>query len=187
MDLSVQQEFERCLVADLDTLITAEHPSSKVGAGGRSWNLPSGDQRALAIWGIPIFGPDSASVQVQLQGDVQAGAEPEFHGQGIDAYRLGTYWERDVVAVSGDGAVLGVWTRFEPFVAFINSSVAAFVEISWRWLFVRQALMRLGETDEDYLQAYASLDRFKQLIHSVDPAVASDQRFEWWNGICSSW
>ena len=85
--------------------------------------------------------------------------------------------------VAGGGEVVGVPDNDALGLSYINSSAALFVDISWRWAFVRRILIGV----EDYEYLYDSLGRFQQYAQTVDSAIRVDLRFAWWNGVIEGW
>lgn len=178
--------FNRYLHAPLESLITPDQQSSKPSPSIESWNLPDRDKQALESWGLPIIDAGLSFAQISLWGDVQDTAAPEFDAHGSRGYRLGRFWQWTIVAADGVGVVLGVQQEPDVRTAFINSDVASFVEISWRWHFVRRLLVELDADGAPDDQVFAYTDRFCERVQSIDAALEDEQRFAWWSGIIRS-
>jgi hypothetical protein len=187
VDHELQREFALCLTRPLDHVVDALDVPGSVGPpSAESWSLPPGDRAALRRWGIPIDETRSGPAAVQLAGAVQAGDAPEIKTGGIVAYYLGTYWRRRLGAVVDSGEVIGVTTDSQERISRINSSVSAFVEITWRWTCARRTLSAIDDSG-DYQQLYDCLAAFQNYVHALDPAVRDNPEFEWWNGITNGW
>lgn len=171
----------------------------------RTWGLPDG----------PLFRPGlqsgSAPVLVPL---ITGEGERRLIAPDQRLYLLGAYGSELVVdgekvtmrvgAVGGSGRVLGIRPRplpvddlppqlqtyyamlYQPAVRFFNSSVAAFVEVAWRW---RAAVEVLGRypcpEGEDELAAwFARRDTCRQQILAgmvrIDPALADPHLAAMW-------
>lgn len=187
MNEEVEEKFERALSGDLGTLGVDGELSSKGGMNVSAWDLPEDDRRSLAVYGLPVRELDLGFEQVRLGGDIQEGVTPEIHLDDSVAYRLGTFWDWKIGAIAGRGVVLGFADNPETGPTFINSSVSAFVEVSWRWRIAANALHELGDREEDDEQLFASLERFRQHLALFDPELADDEKSEWWTGMCKNW
>lgn len=209
LDRDPRKAFEASLAADLDLLACPTAPASRLEPQA-AWAIPAADLTALRRWGVPIVPDPRPQQRVQLAGEVQNEADPRIlTGSGERAYLLGTYWRMRVGAVEKVGTVIGVRTdedaaSFGNSVVYINSSVAAFIEIAWRWAYASSALRNLSAHDYDYL--YDGLDEFRALVHRLDPATdpestasgsgevgsepgaaPPDHKFPFWDGIIEGW
>lgn len=179
----LQVVFDSCLNDELDVLVNS---CSYVSMGSQvvgTWNLPENDRSSLLRFGVPIFDFDGDRSSVQLMGDVQVASFPEINERDVIAYSLGTFWRRRIGASVETGVVVGVPDDSEPDLSYINNSVAAFIEIAWRWGCARRALLAI----EDYEQLYECLAKFQEFVHVLDPVVKDDPRFSWWNGVIEGW
>ena len=199
LDPDPRAAFAKSLTADLDLLSRA--PASRLAEQDADWMVPASDLAALRRWGVAIVPDPRPAHRVQLAGDVQHDAEPSITtDDGVRAYLMGTYWRMRVGAIEKTGTVIGVRTAedaasFGNFGSYINSSVAAFIEVSWRWAWASAALLRLPGEDYEYL--FECLEEFRGFVHRLDPVTAAEARddpdaasaarFTFWDGIVDGW
>lgn len=179
----LQQAFDDVLALSLDELVIRDPARSCAPPTAERWRLPRGDIEALWRWGVPIFAPPEEGL-VQLVGAVQEEADPALVERGQTAYRLGRYWLRTIGAAQDSGIVIGIPDAVNRDVSFINGSVAAFVEVAWRWYGVAPFLFGM---EEDQAQLDANLYRFSEYVHALDPITATDDRFRWWDDLIEDW
>jgi hypothetical protein len=183
VDDELQREFMLCLTRPLDDVVGAlDIPASRAPRTADRWSLPPADRQALQRWGVPVDETRAGRAAVRLAGAVQAGDAPEVNDDDTVAYLLGTYWRRRLGAVVGSGRVVGVAADAPRRVSPVNSSVAAFVDVAWRWAAARRVLAAIEEHG-DYRQYYDDLAMFRDHVHAVDAAVRDDPAYEWWDGI----
>ncbi|MFE2064034.1 SUKH-4 family immunity protein [Streptomyces sp. NPDC059467] len=182
MNRDVPPTLEECLTAPLAQVVSWGLPSSRLD-DERRWDIAEDDALALKEFGVAVFEEDGGRGGIQLVGSLQSGNNPLIRRRGVEAYSLGTYWRREIGVLSGSGEVVGVPDDGSLDVSFINTSAALFVDISWRWAFVRRVLLDV----EDYEYLYDSLGRFQQYAQAVDSAIRDDPRFAWWNGVIEGW
>ena len=181
-EVELQQAFERCLSDPLDQIAGRCGPGATASRVVDAWNLPASDRQALISVGVPIF-EDATQSPIQLAGEIQSAELPSLTERGYLAYRIGRYWRREIGVLEQSGTVVGFPDDAELDVSFLNSSLAAFLEIAWRWNCARKVLL----ATEDYEQLYENLGRFQDYVHSLDPIVSSDPKYAWWNGIVEGW
>ncbi|MFD6344746.1 SUKH-4 family immunity protein [Streptomyces roseolus] len=128
----------------------------------------------LARWGVP---------------DIEDfGFTPEPHGtlakeadsSGDSLLRIGTYWRWGIV-VTDQGEVRGTQLDEWPEV-FVNSSVEAFVETSWRWYHTWLEAERMGW----YIECFDVVDNFLEYAIARDPRVDLEER-SLWKMVVKSW
>jgi len=185
MDSELQGSFEACLDSDLAQLMetSVPAPASKAPPEVEQWDLPDSDIHALRQWGVPIFETGGDPTGIQLQGDVQRGNVPLLNERDLHAYLLGRYWRRRIGAIVHHGTVIGLPDDTSLNVSYLNSSVSAFIEISWRWKAAKDVL----HATDDIEQLYGNLHRFQEFVHGLDPLVGTDPRYSWWDGILEGW
>jgi len=123
----------------------------------RQWDLPESDRQALLRWGLPeesdLTPHFQAGADPELVPNVAGERERQVASPGDRLYTL-VYWglnEVRIGAVAGTGRVLKLQPKpttvddfplafreiyagfYRPSVEFFGSSVAQFVEASWRW------------------------------------------------------
>ncbi|MCX3058367.1 SUKH-4 family immunity protein [Streptomyces beihaiensis] len=182
MNRDVPPTLEECLAAPLAQVVSWGLPASRLGEEQR-WNIAEEDSLALREYGIAVFEEGGGRGGIQLVGSLQSGNDPSIRRRGVEAYSLGSYWRREIGVVADSGEVVGVPDDDTLGLSYINSSAALFVDISWRWAFVRRILIGV----EDYEYLYDSLGRFQQYAQTVDSAIRDDLRFAWWNGVIEGW
>lgn len=112
---------------------------------------------------------------------------------GQPCYRLGFHWWRTLVAVRSSGEVWalaplrptgplpGLVVGAAP--VRVNSSVAAFVDLAWRWHRMFPILVALGGRDGFFTAAELFLARLPEL----DASLRDDERFPWWRDLILNW
>ncbi|MCB8908258.1 MULTISPECIES: SUKH-4 family immunity protein [unclassified Streptomyces] len=158
----------RALTADLAELVVPEKamrlrpPSSLV-----SGTLSEQDLVLLEQWGIPNveelgFAPEAGGTLV------------EEAGSPVDPFlRIGVYW-RWKIGVTGQGDIRGLQLEEWPDV-FVNSSVNAFVETSWRWYHTWLEAKEMGW----YIEVFDVLDDFLEFATLRDANVGTNERSLW--------
>lgn len=133
------------------------------------WSVPSSDRKALAQWGLPIL------EQYELVANIQEEATPVENESGWKYYSLGAWINFEITAASPSGEVWGVpltnWDRTD---YFINSSIANFIEMAWRWYQISTVV-----NSEDSVDCYACLHHLFDFIVARDPRVASSDNSLW--------
>lgn len=171
----------------------------------RAWGLPEGPlfRPGLQAASAPVLVPNVAgecerrliAPDQRLYVLGRYGSELLFNGEDL-TYRVG--------AVVGSGRVLGMHSRpltiedipqvlralppdfSRSAVRFINSSVAAFVEVGWRWRAALTVLLRypcpneLEEMDAWYDQQDAVFPQVLAGMVRIDPALAEPQLDSLW-------
>jgi hypothetical protein len=157
--LSIEDRVAAAMTAPLEEVLAAGQAVRPPEDLVRQWDLPESDRQALLRWGLPqdrdmrpLFqaGADPALVP-NLAGE----QERQVASPGDRLYTL-VHWGREelqlrIGAVAGTGRVLMIRPKpftvddlppilresnaglYHPSVMFFNSSVAQFVETSWRW------------------------------------------------------
>jgi hypothetical protein len=135
----------------------------------RDWQVEPADLRAFTTWGLPVVGDGN------LVPDPRPG--PEDGG----AYRIGTEWGAVVGVLAGSGRVVR-FGRTDPSPMVVNSTLAAFVESAWRylWLFRQEG----GHYDDDTDDV---LDAFLAKLQTIDPAVGDDPGSSYWPSVVEHW
>ncbi|WP_143175796.1 SUKH-4 family immunity protein [Cryptosporangium aurantiacum] len=173
------------------------------------WHLPEPDRSALRQWGLPdgpLLRPTLQPASRPTLKPTVAG-EPERRLISADAqlYLLGVYgadFNPDLTirvgAIAGTGRVMGIRARplttddvheqlrphhpdlYRPAVCYFNASVAAFVEVAWRW-YAAVELLRANpapdytEPFEAHEQHHAEVERscatFLARMTSLDPTL----------------
>lgn len=155
--LSVEQRVAAAMTAPLEEILVPGKAVKPREDLVRLWDLPESDRQALLRWGLPEDSDMTpffqAGADPALVPNVAGERERQAASPGDRLYTLARWGldELRVGAVAGTGRVLVV--RPEPFtvddlplglrefyaglyhpaVEFFNSSVARFVEASWRW------------------------------------------------------
>lgn len=124
----------------------------------RQWDLPESDRQALLRWGLPEGGDMyplfQAGTDPELVPNAAGERERQVASPGDRLYTLTDWGLNELLrigAVAGTGRVLKIQPKpftvddlplaarefypglYHPSVEFFNSSVAQFVETSWRW------------------------------------------------------
>jgi len=154
------------IVPDVQVLVPAE--------ATRDWRVGAADLRALTTWGLPVVGAGN------LVPDPQPGPH-DFRYDGEESYRLATEWGAVVGVVAGSGRVVR-FGRTDPQPMLVNSTMAAFIESAWRylWLFRQES----GHYDDDTDDV---LDAFLAKIQDLDPAVGDDPDSSYWPSVVEHW
>lgn len=163
------------------------------------WDLPEGDRVALVSWGLPADKLMRPDVQQESSPVLVPNVAGERERRLISAdqrlYKLIDWssgpMERWIGAVAGTGGVLTIRPApmtvddlhpqmrpyhpgfYAPAVNFLNSSVAQFIDVSWRWRAAREVLSTLPEPDP---RLFASRTEAKE---AFDAHVATVKRCEW--------
>ena len=222
--MSLEAEIAHLLAAPLETLLDVNHqvradsridqwnlpPSDRHAL--RAWGLPK----------RPLFRPGlQAESAPTLVPNVAGERERRLIASGQRLYLLGAYGSLvvngedltlRVGADASSGRVVGIRSRpltvediprvlradytgyYQPAVRFLNSSVAAFVEVAWRWRAAVEALRRYPYPDnkvddlvawKDELDAYyarqeASRQHVLAGMVRIDPALADPQLESIW-------
>ncbi|MEU8525029.1 MULTISPECIES: SUKH-4 family immunity protein [Streptomyces] len=201
MDKQAQRDLEELLARDMDGVAVPPPPVARPTDVARRWDLPARDVEALMRWGLPLLNEDgelpshlpSADFQSellpQLDLSVPTGGpfDPEHHrGVGLSAYRLAASDWLTYGVVRGEGSVCAIRNRTSAATALVNTSVAAFVECSWRWW---RALDIIGPLeDEDDETYWWCLERFAEWSVGIDPQakVRSPVEQSWWESVALS-
>lgn len=174
------------------------------------WDLPDADREALRTYGLPrgsSLEPAPQDVAAPLlRPNVAGDRERRFIAADERLYRLGTYGaDYDasltirVGAVAGSGRVLGIRARpltvadlhpqlrpyhpglYLPAVCYFNASLAAFVEVAWRWYAAVEVFRQYREPDpverrDEIARYHAEVARTTALIAErvilIDPSLA---------------
>ncbi|MFE5715549.1 hypothetical protein ACFQ7J_32625 [Streptomyces sp. NPDC056501] len=158
----------RALTVDLAELVVPEKAMRlRPPSAGGSGNLSEQDLAPLERWGIPNveelgFTPEAGGTPVE-----------EVGSPGDPFFRICVYW-RWKIGVAGQGEVRGLQLEEWPDV-FVNSSVDAFVETSWRWYHTWLEAKEMGW----YIEVFDVLDEFLAFAARKDPRVERDERSLW--------
>ncbi|MCY1141462.1 SUKH-4 family immunity protein [Actinoplanes sp. Pm04-4] len=185
-DREILQEFHQFLTASLDDLVDASSASMGLPQIVERWAIPSEHKVFVLTYGVPIEqDPDG----LQLRGDVQWVTDPEVAVSGRLGYRLGSDWGRTLAAMAPSGEVWAVRSPLDPrysirtAVAQVNSSVTAFIDLSWRWHTLRPLLLALGYRDAFFDAAEAYLARLTE----IDEALMDEKEYPWWRDLILDW
>ena len=188
------------------------------------WDLPEGDRAGLVLWGLPadrLMRPDvQQESSPMLVPNVAGEQERRLISAGQRLYRL-IDWssgpvEHWIGAVAGTGRVLTIRPApmtvddlhpqmrpyhpgfYAPAVSFASSSVAQFIEVSWRWRAAREVLLTLKwpdprlfasrtEAKEAFDAHVATVKRCERIIldhiERIDSRVRAEDPDSLWRGI----
>jgi hypothetical protein len=179
-----------------------------VGAIAEQWDLPGSDRAALTDYGLPrgpllVPSPQAVTAPI-LSPNVAGERERRLVSADQQLYQLGVYgadFDSDLTirvgAVAGSGRVLGVRARpmtvtdlhpqlrayhvglYHPAVCYFNVSVAAFVEIAWRWRAAVEAIRtQVDSLVDDSYELHAELEQagsaFLNSMALIDPTLTDD-------------
>lgn len=65
----------------------------------------------------------------------------------------------------------------------VDSSITAFIDLSWRWHTMRPLLLELGYRDAFFNAAEVYLARLTE----IDEALTDEDRYPWWRDLILSW
>jgi len=183
--------MRRCFTAELDQVVEAADAAHGVPSVVANWRLSDRDREALLRYGVPINRGDTRGAQ--LVGDVQSELDPTVLVGDRPGYRLGSHWWRKLAALAGSGKVvaiapdesedpLGKLAVGTP-PTYVNSSVARFVDVAWRWNYL-MPLFRAA----DYSNAfYEGTEEFLDALPTLDPALAEEEEYPWWRNLVLGW
>ncbi|MFE9404010.1 SUKH-4 family immunity protein [Streptomyces sp. NPDC006530] len=166
----------RALSQPLDLLVAAEHQAAAASGNVSAWQLPSADKTVLARWGLPLI------EECRLIPNIQEGMSPEMNVRGRQFYTLGLFADHEIGALVKIGEVRGIPLNQALPESFINSSVAQFVETSWRWYWVWKEVNALRFD----IAQYDILDSFLDFATKLDPPVGTAET-SLWRGLIESW
>ena len=170
----------------------------RAGAVIDPWRLPESDRSALRTWGLPegplLHPTPQAESQPVLVPNIASESERRLLSADRRLYLLGTYGADfdpslsiRVGAVADTGQVIGIRARpvttddiaeqlrayhpnlYHPAVCYFNGSVAAFVEVAWRW----RAAVELLRAHPDRSTPRPSKNTSSTTPKSNDPARRS--------------
>lgn len=203
------------MAAPLDTIIAPDRRERPPMTVVRRWDLPETDRVALTRWGLPTDQIMTPAVQLETEPQLVPNVAGEYERRLISPdqrlYDLGRWGGHDLTpkigAVAGDGRVLSIRATpltahdlhpqlrehhqglYHPAVDFISSSVAQFVEVTWRWRAAIEVLRDLHEPHytrpEEEFDAYiARLQACERIVLSrveaIDPEVRADNSKALW-------
>jgi hypothetical protein len=171
--LAIEERLEAVMVAPLYTLVAADCQARPTQDRVARWELPEADRTALTTWGLPT--DQIMMPQIQLDSEpllipnVASERERRLIAPDQRLYRLGRLGRHDqtpaIGVVAGDGRIMSIRETpltaddlhpslrehyrglYKPAVDFISSSVAQFVEVTWRW---RAAVAVLRDLEEPH-------------------------------------
>lgn len=140
------------------------------------WNLPERDRAALRAWGMPSDMPMAADPQLGVEPELTPTIASDQERRLLTAdrrlYRLGRWGRHPLApmigALAGDGTVFGLKEAplttadlppvmqdrypdlYNPAVTYLNSSVAQFLEVAWRWRAASRILREVTETEPPF-------------------------------------
>jgi hypothetical protein len=157
--LSVEERVAAAMTAPLEEVLAVGQAVRPPEGLVRRWDLPESDRQSLLRWGLPqdihmrpLF---QAGADPALVPNLAGAQERRVASPGDRLYTL-VHWGREelqlrIGAVAGTGRVLKIQPKpttaddlppilgeshaglYHPSVEFFNSSVAQYVEASWRW------------------------------------------------------
>ena len=198
------EDFLGVLDAPLDSLIV---PAVQVHFGEivDRWDLPPEDRAALRRWGLPkshlALPEPQDEAEPTLVPNVAGPAERALLAPDQRLYRLG-WWGMDdrspaIGAVAGDGRVMVILRApltvadlpfsLQPYypdfhraaVQFVNSSVAHYVEVAWRWYAANAVYQRMDRPPSSEVLAYLALEieqrrRLLAGLTAIDPSIGDE-------------
>lgn len=216
----MQERVKSILKAPLDVLVFGKERVCPQDEMVRDWDLPEKDLSALVSWGLPVDVERQPNIQREpgpvLTPNVASEREERLIGRDERLYRLISQGGEDVHwigAVAGSGRVLAISPEpmtvndihpqlrahrpdfYKPSVAFVNSSIAQFVEISWRWWTVEQLFYALrspnpmnftdrAKAKDAFLAHIDLIERCERLvlehIELIDDKAFPDGRNSFW-------
>ncbi|MFG2908966.1 SUKH-4 family immunity protein [Kitasatospora sp. NPDC048286] len=167
---TMRDRTREILALPLDRVVaSADQEMVKDTTALDKWVVPRPDLKALREWGLPLL------EDYHLVSHIHEGGQPEELDDGRKYYSLGTFTNFEVVAASPSGEVWGLpLIDWFPVDYFINSSIAGYIESSWRWYRISQIVYA-----EDSIERHACLQDFFDFIAMHDPKVASSQKSLW--------
>lgn len=182
-NMELQSKFSQILEDSLRSLSRGDYGASYPPPRLAHWGLSGEDEAALREFGIPVMEPHGGRHGVQLVGDIQDAPGPEIKSTSGNAFRLADYWGRSIGVLQGSSLVIAVPHDDDQALGYVNSTVQAFVETSWRWCFASRLLKQMTDSE----QLYGNLERFFDLACELDSEVGEESRFNWWPGIIGGW
>ncbi|MFG2691703.1 SUKH-4 family immunity protein [Streptomyces sp. NPDC048405] len=164
------------LARPLDGLVVADDQVINSSTDVERWNLARSELQALTRYGLPVI------EECDIIPNIQQGILPELDAQGRNFYLLGLFADHEIGVLAGEGEVWGIPLDRTLPDSFINSSVARFVETSWRWYWVWKEVKALRYDIEQYDLLEDFLDfavRTDARVDSVEPSL--------WKGLIQSW
>jgi len=140
------------------------------------WNLAEVDKQSLVRWGIPLI------EEFRLVPHLQEGASPELEKRSRRFYGLGLLAGQEIGALVQVGEVWAFPSGEDLPHSFVNSSVAHFVETSWRWYWTFKEVKALRFD----IEQFDLLDDFLEFAVRLDPRVGSAEQ-SLWRGLIQSW
>ncbi|MDT7840198.1 SUKH-4 family immunity protein [Streptomyces justiciae] len=201
---SVEDRLTALMTAPLESLVDPGHQVRPTAV--RGWRLPEPDLFALAEYGLPddvVMTPSfQSAAEPTLVPNLAGPRERELATPDDRFYDLGLWGSHDLTprmgAVRGDGRVLAIRSApltaadlapalreyhadlYHPAVDFISSSVAQFVDLSWRWraagpLFVELTEPPLGCPQAEFDAYLDRCDDCERIVlrgfERIDPAA----------------
>ncbi|MFB7345862.1 SUKH-4 family immunity protein [Streptomyces hydrogenans] len=160
--------------------LTADLAELAVPAKAMLFHAPNTGERLqqilapLARWGVPEI--ENFGFTTESHGTLVKEAD----SPGDSFLRIGTYW-RWGIAVTGQGEVRGLQLDEWPEV-FVNSSIEAFVETSWRWYYTWLEAEQMGW----HIECFDVVDNFLEYAIAKDPRVGLEER-SLWKMVVESW
>jgi hypothetical protein len=203
-------EVRRILEADLAELAVDRRGALFPPVGQDEWELPRQDMDVLWRHGLPAPQDDGP---YRISGHYQTGSSPELAHEGRVFYRLGSFAGVSHLAERGTGEVvhpvltkaevhpqLAVHFPVERTFALVDTSVASWVELAWRWhrlvpVLVDQSdqageaegrAMRGGvDRDLEPPDFFAEVEEMRREILAAfrarDPAAIASKQTFWWD------
>ncbi|WP_433193520.1 hypothetical protein ACQP1G_32765 [Nocardia sp. CA-107356] len=171
---TVEKRLGLALRAPVDSLVTDDRV--RMPDSVSMWDLPQSDRAALRGWGMPsdmAMAPDpQLGVEPELTPTITSRYERRLLSADRRLYRLGR-WGRHrlapaIGALAGDGMVFGLSDAplttadlpqvmqaeypdlDNPAVTYLNSSVARFLEVAWRWRAASRIMCELVEAEPPF-------------------------------------
>lgn len=221
---SAKVRISAVMSASLGSLVDLDYQKMPLPEAVAGWDLPSDATDALTRWGLPVIPGLSPFFQNEsepvLIPNLAGERERNVASPGQRLYRLASRG-RDALqisigAVAVTGTVLQVRPRpvtiddiapslresvgslYHPAVSFVGSSVAKFVELSWRWRAAREILVELADNEPDYTRPDEEFEAHGELVREcqriivdhighIDSSVPVHDRHSFWTGIVFDW
>ena len=207
--MSVEERLRAVMAAPLASLVALDRRERPAASVVERWDLPEKDRAALADWGLPtdlLMRPviqDAA--EPLLAPNVAGERERRLIDAGQRLYQLGWWGRHDLTpkigAVASDGRVLGLRDApvtaadlppalrevyadlYHPAVTFLNSSIAQFVDIAWRWHAAVAILREFQLQEPDFARIEACERIVLDGVEAIDPAIDADDPEALWVAI----
>ena len=194
---SSTDSWQRQPTSPLEKILVAGQAVRPAEGLVRQWDLPEADRQALLRWGLP----DDDLARPRYQAGVAPELVPNLAGErerkeaspGQRLYTL-VHWGREelqlrIGAVAGTGRVLKIQPKpttaddlhpalrdvnaglYHPSVEFFSSSVAQFVEASWRWSVAMEIAGELWQEEPDNGRPWEEYGAWFSRLHDCERII----------------